>query len=46
MHKSMNHISLTKKGRTNKVTHCAVRLLANSRHHQLRWGDWEMHEDC
>ena len=25
-----------------KVTHCAGRVSANTRPHQLRWGDWEM----
>ena len=25
-----------------KVTHCAGRVSANARPHQLRWGDWEM----
>ena len=25
-----------------KVTHCAGRVLANTRPHQLRWGEWEM----
>ena len=25
-----------------KVTHCAGRISANTRPHQLRWGDWEM----
>ena len=25
-----------------KVTHCAGRISANIRPHQLRWGDWEM----
>ena len=25
-----------------KVTHCAGRILANTRPHQLRWGDQEM----
>ena len=25
-----------------KVTHCAGRVLANTRPHQLCWGDWDM----
>ena len=25
-----------------KATHCAGRISANTRPHQLRWGDWEM----
>ena len=25
-----------------KVTHCAVYISANTRPHQLHWGDWEM----
>ena len=28
-----------------KVTHCAGCVSANTRPHQLRWGDWEM-GDC
>ena len=25
-----------------KVTHCAGHVSANTRPHQLRWGDWKM----
>ena len=25
-----------------KVTHCTGHILANTRPHQLHWGDWEM----
>ena len=39
---SRNHISLKKKKMLCKVTHCAGRILANTRPHQLCWGDREM----
>ena len=39
---SKNHISLIK----HKVTHCAGRVLANTRPHQLRWGDMHMLSVC
>ena len=40
---STNHISLIKQAwMLCKVTHCAGRVSANARPHQLRWGDREM----
>ena len=40
---STHHISLIKQASMLcKVTHCAGRISANTRPHQLRWGDREM----
>ena len=40
---SKNHISLIKQAQMLcKVTYCAGRISANTRPHQLRWGDREM----
>jgi len=40
---STNHISLIKQVQILcKVTHCTGHVSANTRPHQLRWGDWEI----
>ena len=39
---SANHFPKKQGQMLCNVTHCMQRILANTRPHQLQWGDWEM----